>query len=352
MSQPLSVTIVDKTPANTFVNHCFNLTGLASHLTYQGIKVTQDIIRSQIPDSSHLFLLVHNFDKWPADFFRSYLDSIKTKALVIPTQLADKKVMLETFNHPAISKVLIFSDFMVKYFTKTLEMHQDKVKSFNINFSLDIIPEYKLTKEKIILVPSLVEDIKNFEFILEAFEKIRRNNRFLYLVFFLQKSPEIDDTTFAEIINKFKDKLVALNKWDWASHVRIITKSKNHYIDYLNAAYMVVLPTKKVNNIYSNLLLDAISAGKALVVPEDSFNIDTPLFKEGFTFDICKAGAGAIFYNSNSIESLIEATNIVFDNSNLRKILEEQNLQLAHHHKGDVNNKKLANFIKRSILES
>lgn len=351
MRQPnMSITILDKNKNGHFVNHNFNLIGLENTLNSSNFQVEYENACEKTTKPSKLHLLVHSFNRWDKQEFKTHLDSLQGKAVVIPTQVSENKEMIEVFQHPNINKILIFSDFLNRYFTKTLGFHADKIKQFEISLSLNVTPMYKNTKEKIILVPSLIDGLKNFEFILSAFDKIRRYNRFIYLVFLFQKDPDISDTEFAQLVNSFKAKIQDVSKWDLTDHVKVITKSEKYsYIDYLNAAHIILLPTKKVNQIYSNLILDAIDAGKAIIAPEDSFEADPSLNGEGFVFDLCKENAGMILYQPDNLQSLIEATILIQDNPPLRKILEEQNVELKNKFRPDVNTQKMTNYLKRLL---
>lgn len=306
-------------------------------------------------------LLVHSFDAWPARVWDKFNKSLNVPLFVIPTELtSDENLINKTFSKSSVSKIIVGSECYQKMFSKSLVTDSNKVKLIH-SFSDDkLLPTNNPSQERsgiirppIIVVPTLLDEDKNFESVLLAISKIKIKYRNVLVMLAVKSKPSIDSGKENEIINSIYD---MADSFRISNNLRMMINSSYDYKWFLKMADIIVIPQQKNNDMYNGALIDSVVSGKAVVAP------DTKV-----AFDLCKKDAGIYLYETTTMtedkedepggpreltneeisDSIAENCNIIFDNATIKNIMQEQNAILGKNYLQSKISQQYINLIRR-----
>jgi glycosyltransferase involved in cell wall biosynthesis len=254
----------------------------------------------------------HNFKKW-----QDLVNNRKDKSIfVFPTELVDDKTVIEEFSHPAIAKIIVASEYYHRHFIKNLGFPTSFVRLIHPpteDYRPGFEPKVMMNK-RVVLTPASVRPEKNFEFLIQSMSELKKKYTNFHYIMLLSKHPSISNDEYLNLTQKFIDLLCELG----LSEVSFITQPKLKYADYLSLANVILLPHDNSKKMYLSSLFDGVVANKPIVMPETNQ-----------TKDLIKRDIGALLYQPDNVQSVVDACGLLLDNRDMSDILIKQNSLIA-----------------------
>lgn len=306
--------IVTTNLAGNPISNSSHMISLFEHAKVKQLNVIQENCESAVTNpvkSDEALLLTYQPNAINLGQCLHLLNQAKGPVFIFPTQLGILDEVEETlFQHPAIAKIIVSSEFYQKYFTKNLNIETSKVKLIYLGGQDYFDPNYrpKPIQTKVIMTPGLLREGKNYKLLLESIKKLALRYRSLKHILFLKPHP--DDQTTNHLMVDLVNDISRLKLNDICN----IIMNREPYSLYLKLPDLILLPPDETNRMYSGALLDGIMAQKAVVTPSSNYS-----------YDLCKKEAGIFLYQPEDLQSVVDACSIVLENKEIKEILEQQN---------------------------
>lgn len=271
-------------------------------------------------------LLAHSFQAWDTVLWQSFLDRTKAQIFVIPSEILNKELMIETFTHPHISKIILnnpSNEFRKNF--KSYGIENQKIKYISIPSSLNMRETRQVSTDKrIIISPGILSAEKNYKPLLIAAEKIIHKHLNAVVVLLFKSSINATKEEISNVINKvYQDSLKLRLK---SENFVILLDKEIPYESYLQQASIILAQQKYPVHMYDGTIIDGVALHKPIVAASSISSAELASKQDlGVHLYDVKDEKGDFLDDEAIGHSIFQNCSIILENSVIEKIMIEQN---------------------------